>query len=115
MLTLLRAPNAAPSCLCCSVDFPANAARAAALDVDVLRPSIVDFNPESLRHNLARAVAAVARGLERGADRGGRVYVHCTAGLGRAPAVCIAYLYWFKVARAGRSLGATAVRRQQCC
>lgn len=24
-----------------------------------------------------------------------RVYVHCTAGLGRAPAVCIAYLYWF--------------------
>lgn len=25
-----------------------------------------------------------------------RVYVHCTAGLGRAPAVCIAYLYWFE-------------------
>jgi hypothetical protein len=24
-----------------------------------------------------------------------RVYVHCTAGLGRAPAVCIAYLYWW--------------------
>jgi hypothetical protein len=24
-----------------------------------------------------------------------RVYVHCTAGLGRAPAVCIAYLYWY--------------------
>ena len=24
-----------------------------------------------------------------------RVYVHCTAGLGRAPAVCIAYIYWF--------------------
>ncbi len=23
------------------------------------------------------------------------VYVHCTAGLGRAPAVCIAYMYWF--------------------
>ena len=27
--------------------------------------------------------------------RGGRVYVHCTAGLGRAPAVCIAWRYWF--------------------
>ena len=26
---------------------------------------------------------------------GTRVYVHCTAGLGRAPAVCIAYLYWW--------------------
>jgi hypothetical protein len=25
-----------------------------------------------------------------------RVYVHCTAGLGRAPAVCIAYLYWWQ-------------------
>ena len=25
----------------------------------------------------------------------GRVYVHCTAGLGRAPAVIIAYLFWF--------------------
>jgi hypothetical protein len=25
-----------------------------------------------------------------------RVYVHCTAGLGRAPAVVIAYLYWFR-------------------
>lgn len=24
-----------------------------------------------------------------------RVYVHCTAGLGRAPAVCIGWLYWF--------------------
>ena len=23
------------------------------------------------------------------------MYVHCTAGLGRAPAVCIAYMYWF--------------------
>jgi len=22
------------------------------------------------------------------------VYVHCTAGLGRAPAACIAFLYW---------------------
>lgn len=25
---------------------------------------------------------------------GKRVYVHCTAGLGRAPAACIAYLFW---------------------
>ena len=28
-------------------------------------------------------------------SREGLVYVHCTAGLGRAPAVCIAYMYWF--------------------
>jgi len=25
----------------------------------------------------------------------GRVYVHCSAGLGRAPGVSIAYMYWF--------------------
>jgi protein-tyrosine phosphatase len=25
-----------------------------------------------------------------------RVYVHCTAGLGRAPGTIIAYLYWFQ-------------------
>ncbi len=29
-----------------------------------------------------------------GCQAGRRVYVHCTAGLGRAPAACIAYLYW---------------------
>jgi hypothetical protein len=29
-----------------------------------------------------------------GCRAGRRVYVHCTAGLGRAPAACIAYLYW---------------------
>ncbi|CAN1788693.1 Phosphoglucan phosphatase LSF2, chloroplastic [Linum perenne] len=28
-------------------------------------------------------------------DGKGRVYVHCTAGLGRAPAVIIAYMFWF--------------------
>lgn len=25
----------------------------------------------------------------------GRAYVHCTAGLGRAPGIAIGYLYWF--------------------
>ena len=33
--------------------------------------------------------------LEAAVYGGGRAYVHCTAGLGRAPAVAIAYLYWF--------------------
>ncbi|PNH09919.1 Phosphoglucan phosphatase LSF2, chloroplastic [Tetrabaena socialis] len=33
--------------------------------------------------------------LTRDLPRCRRVYVHCTAGLGRAPAVCIAYMYWF--------------------
>ena len=33
--------------------------------------------------------------LERARRQHGRVYVHCTAGLGRSPAVAIAALYWF--------------------
>jgi protein-tyrosine phosphatase len=37
--------------------------------------------------------AAVAQ-LKALVDGGHRVYVHCTAGLGRAPAVIIAYLHW---------------------
>ena len=52
----------------------------------------VDFDPHSLRNILPQAAAIVHKRLEHG----DRLYVHCTAGLGRAPAVCIAYLYWFK-------------------
>ena len=52
----------------------------------------VDFDPHSLRNILPRAAAIVHERLQRG----DRLYVHCTAGLGRAPAVCIAYLYWFQ-------------------
>jgi protein-tyrosine phosphatase len=51
----------------------------------------VDFDPHSLRATLPTAVAA----LERARRNHGRVYVHCTAGLGRSPAVAIAALYWF--------------------
>ncbi|GBF97675.1 phosphoglucan phosphatase chloroplastic-like [Raphidocelis subcapitata] len=78
------------------VDYGANAARAAELGVGIRRPSIIDFSPDSLRHQLPRAVRDVVEAMEEAEARGGRVYVHCTAGLGRAPAVCIAYLYWFQ-------------------
>jgi hypothetical protein len=56
------------------------------------RTEVVDFDPGSLRAVLPRAVYEIARSI---AD-GKKVYVHCTAGLGRAPAACIAYLFWFK-------------------
>lgn len=52
---------------------------------------IVDFDGESLRRTLPRIVLT----LEGALSAGGRVYIHCTAGLGRAPAACIAWLYWF--------------------
>ena len=83
--------------LAASVNFGANAAKAAELGVTIARPSIIDFSPGSLRHQLPTAVRELQQAMQRAAASGGRVYVHCTAGLGRAPAVCIAWLYWFQV------------------
>lgn len=51
----------------------------------------VDFDPHSLRNFLPRMVAVI----EHNVSEGRTVYVHCTAGLGRAPASAIAYLFWF--------------------
>lgn len=45
-----------------------------------------------MRSELPKAVASLEWAISQGK---GRVYVHCTAGLGRAPAVAIAYLFWF--------------------
>ena len=50
-----------------------------------------DFDPHSLRLVLPTAVAHIHATIQHG----GKAYVHCTAGLGRAPAACIAYLFWF--------------------
>lgn len=51
----------------------------------------MDFDKDSLRASLPRTVGHIARALQAGCC----TYVHCTAGLGRAPASCIAYMYWF--------------------
>lgn len=59
------------------------------------RRSAVDFDGLSLRRELPRIVAVLAHHVARGE----RVYVHCTAGLGRAPAAVIAYLFWFSEPR----------------
>ncbi|RWV82399.1 hypothetical protein GW17_00056106 [Ensete ventricosum] len=52
-----------------------------------------DFDPDSLRRQLPKAVSSLEWAISEG--KGRVVYVHCTAGLGRAPAVAIAYLFWF--------------------
>ena len=73
------------------IDLPAIQAHCAERgDIEIVRSPLVDFSDDSLRRNLAVAVAELARLLEDGH----RVYVHCTAGLGRAPAVVIAYMHW---------------------
>lgn len=57
-----------------------------------MRRPAMDFDPNSLRNILPKAVSSLEWALSEGR---GKVYVHCTAGLGRAPAVAIAYMFWF--------------------
>lgn len=61
------------------------------LGIQYMRAPARDFDPSSLRTELPRAVCL----LDLAVSQGKTVYIHCTAGLGRAPAVAIAYLYWF--------------------
>lgn len=44
------------------------------------------------RARIPLAVKAIGKALVDG----GRVYVHCTAGMGRAPSAAIAFLYWVR-------------------
>lgn len=60
-------------------------------DVEHVRMPIRDFDPFSLRTSLP---ATVKRLCEAQRANGGTAYVHCTAGLGRAPGVALAYMWW---------------------
>lgn len=72
------------------VDFSELEEAASDSDIEYVRVEAVDFDGDSLRRVLPRAVAT----LEKARLQSGRVYVHCTAGLGRSPAVIIASLFW---------------------
>ena len=74
------------------VNWTALEAYYAVCDLVIARWPIRDFDAEDLRRRLDGAVASLDQ-LLRG---GHRVYVHCTAGVGRAPGVAIAYLSWVK-------------------
>ncbi|XP_043726137.1 phosphoglucan phosphatase LSF2, chloroplastic [Telopea speciosissima] len=62
------------------------------LGIRHMRRPARDFDPDSLRKGLPKSVSSLEWAISEGK---GRVYVHCTAGLGRAPAVAIAYMFWF--------------------
>lgn len=57
-------------------------------EVKVVRYQIRDFDRESLKERLIGAT----KELEKLIDDGKKVYIHCTAGMGRAPACAVAYL-----------------------
>ncbi|CAA0836641.1 Phosphoglucan phosphatase LSF2- chloroplastic [Striga hermonthica] len=71
------------------IDLRSIIQRCKELGIRHMRRPAKDFDPESLRHGLPKAVSALEWAISEG---NGRVYVHCTAGLGRAPAVSIAYI-----------------------
>ena len=60
--------------------------------MEVERAPILDFDPIDLRARLGHAVDV----LDALMGRHRRVYVHCTAGVGRSPAVAIAWLAWYR-------------------
>ncbi|KAK7302053.1 hypothetical protein RJT34_12932 [Clitoria ternatea] len=74
------------------IDLQSILRRCRELEIGHMRRPAKDFDPDSLRNELPKAVSSLEWAISEGK---GRVYVHCTAGLGRAPAVAIAYMFWF--------------------
>ncbi|XP_058786605.1 phosphoglucan phosphatase LSF2, chloroplastic-like [Vicia villosa] len=74
------------------IDLQSIIKRCREIEIRHMRRPAVDFDPNSLRNALPKAVSSLEWAISEGK---GKVYVHCTAGLGRAPAVAISYLFWF--------------------
>ena len=62
------------------------------LGIELVHCPIIDGDPGDLADKLPRAVQALS-GL---INHGHRVFLHCTAGVGRAPSVAVAYLHWVR-------------------
>ncbi|XP_051120227.1 phosphoglucan phosphatase DSP4, amyloplastic isoform X2 [Andrographis paniculata] len=60
-------------------------------DIQHLRAEIRDFDAFDLRLRLPAVVSKLHKAINR---NGGVSYIHCTAGLGRAPATAVAYMFW---------------------
>ncbi|CAI0466346.1 unnamed protein product [Linum tenue] len=60
-------------------------------DIQHLRAEIRDFDAFDLRIRLPAVISTLYKAINQ---NGGVTYVHCTAGMGRAPGVVIAYMFW---------------------
>lgn len=61
-------------------------------NIEMVRCPIRDFDVPDMRRKLPKAVASLAELISNGR----KTYIHCTAGLGRAPLTVLAYLIWLK-------------------
>ncbi|KAG5239626.1 phosphoglucan phosphatase DSP4, amyloplastic [Salix suchowensis] len=62
-------------------------------DIQHLRARIRDFDGFDVRKRIPAVVSKLYKAINR---NGGVTYIHCTAGMGRAPAVAMAYMFWFQ-------------------
>ncbi|XP_074577385.1 phosphoglucan phosphatase DSP4, amyloplastic-like [Curcuma longa] len=62
-------------------------------DIEHIRAEIRDFDAFDLRIRLPEVVSKLYKAIKR---NHGVTYVHCTAGLGRAPSVMLAYMFWIE-------------------
>ncbi|KAG1664254.1 hypothetical protein FOA52_003508 [Chlamydomonas sp. UWO 241] len=74
-----------------NLDIKPVEARCAELGIKHIRFRIRDFDPHDLRARLPDAVRALVAAHD---PSSGTAYIHCTAGMGRAPAVAVAYMAW---------------------
>ena len=91
------------------IDYPAQRRYGERLGLTMARCPIRDFDPPDMRRRLPTAT----RRLTALIAQGHRVYVHCTAGIGRAPLTVLAYLTFVE----GRSLeqaSALLARERRC-
>ncbi|KAI3751562.1 hypothetical protein L2E82_22651 [Cichorium intybus] len=63
-------------------------------DIEHIRAEIRDFDAFDMRLRLPYVVSKLHKAINR---NGGIAYIHCTAGLGRAPATALAYMFWVQV------------------
>ena len=70
------------------IDYERHVAHGGQLGLAMARAPMRDFDPPDQRRNLPTAVRALGELL----NAGHRVYVHCTAGLNRAPLTVLGYL-----------------------
>ena len=74
------------------IDYGRMRVRGDKLGLYMARSPMRDFDIPDQRRNLPGAVACLADIQARGH----RIYVHCTAGLGRAPLTVLSYLIWIE-------------------
>ena len=73
-----------------NIDYTALYRTGEELGIEMERCPIRDFNIPDMRRRLPAAIMTLAKLRAQGL----RTYVHCTAGLGRAPLIVLGYLTW---------------------